>query len=394
MHTTPDDYEYDDAPELPSYSDSEAAAASSSFQQDRQPESRIAITEEDPYVTQRYEGLSMSGSKVNNVNASSIRMNSRLTDPDELQKYIEDYIRIIPPRPLVRIVGTHHETRYDASRKKHEKQRVVDFDISFNLSHHLKREGQFWAASAVDNSDIAYRGSFRMTRAPGYARDLEVGHHANPSLQDWCREYCASTSYLKVFRITRQLDGFTSAHIRTRVEHLVKSTHYHGHLDVSFPLEEQHVDIYNPHWVNRARIGWVRFLFYFTFLWLLTWPVLYFMTKWWAVYTVHWRWSRDEIDEQRQQGHRVFASISEREWAEKHGNLIKSLVLERFQGHGTVFPADVPDERVERLMRGSAPRTGNANVDAAVNFVQGGVGLWNAVQGRGGGDPRAWGADS
>lgn len=175
---------------------------------------------------------------------------------------------------------------------------------------------------------------------------------------------------------------------------LVRSTHYHGNLDISFPVEDKYIDIYNPNWINNARISWVRYLFYFTFLWIITWPVLLVMTKWWAVYFVRWTWARCEQDDEEQRALRVCASISEEEWARQHANLIKSLVLEKYQGDATHFPTDVPDARVEQNMRGRMPSTSNSSMDAAGNFVQGSVGLWNAAQGRGNGDPRAWGADS
>lgn len=398
MHTTRDDYEYDDAPALPSYSDSEAAAAASSssaFHSDAP--SRSETIAQDPYQTMRSNGLHMSGGKVRNTNEIGIRMEPHLTDPEKLQKYIENYIRVVPPSPLVRIVGTHQETRYDATKKKHEKERVVDFDIAFNLQRYLTRTDGMWRTFLADNSDKEFRGGFRRTRAPGYTRDVEVGDATTPSLADWCREYCDAKSSLKVFRIERQLVGFHPEPIRTQLTRAVRATHYHGNVDISFPLEDKYIDIYSPHWINRARISWVRYLFYFTFLWLLTWPMLFFATKWWTVYHVRWLWSRCEQDddEEPQRSWRVYAGgVSEQEWARRHTNLVKALVLEKFQGDAAAFPADVPDERVEGSTRGRTPSSGNANVDAAVNLVQGGVGLWNAVQGRGNGDPRAWGADS
>lgn len=99
----------------------------------------------------------------------------------------------------------------------------------------------------------------------------------------------------------------------------------------------------------------------------------------------------------QQRAYRAYASLSEDQWHERHKNLLKSLVLEKYQGDATQFPTDVPDERVTRgiqtrLLR--TPSTGNNNVDAAVNFIQGGMNAWNTLQGRGGGDPNAWGADS
>jgi hypothetical protein len=90
----------------------------------------------------------------------------------------------------------------------------------------------------------------------------------------------------------------------------------------------------------------------------------------------------------------VFASISEKQWIESHKNLVMSLVLEKYQGDATQFPTDVPEERVTRGIRARPSRTGNDNVDAAVSFIQGGMDVWNTLQGRGGRDPNAWGADS
>lgn len=71
-----------------------------------------------------------------------------------------------------------------------------------------------------------------------------------------------------------------------------------------------------------------------------------------------------------------------------------SLVLEKYEGDATQFPTDVPEERVARGIRARLPSTGNNNVDAAVSFIQGGMDAWNTLQGRGGRDPNAWGADS
>jgi len=395
MHTTPDDYNYDDMPELPSYSDSEAAAASSSVRQPADSET-INTTVTDPYasVLPDVGGLHTSGNKVQNGNETSIRMEECLTDFVELDNYVTKYISRIPPNPLARIVGTHQETRYNASNKKHEKERVIDFDISFSMQQYLTRANGMWQTYTADNSDKVHRGSWRKTRAKGYRQDIEVGEGEMPDLHAWCRDYCSSKSSLKMFRIQRQLIGLDTGYLHNNIERLVRSTHYHGNLDISFPLEHKNIDIYSPHWINRARISWVRYLFYLTFLWIITWPILIFTTKWWTVYTVNWTWSRCVQNDEEQRAWKEYAVISEKNWLQERANLIKSLVLEKYQGDATQFAVNVPDSRVAEHMRGGFRGTGNANVDSGVNFVQGGVGLWNAVQGRSTGDPRNWGSDS
>lgn len=72
MHTTPDDYDYEDAPELPSYSDSEAAASAS--RQADQPASQAMFS--DPYarVQPLSSAVAWSGNKVKNANETTIRM--------------------------------------------------------------------------------------------------------------------------------------------------------------------------------------------------------------------------------------------------------------------------------------------------------------------------------
>lgn len=385
MHTTADDYEAG----LPSYSDSEAAAASSYTQQSTRQDSAAPLLA-DPYpsVLGRSEGLQMSGNRVKNGNETSIRMEECLTDAIELENYIKDFVSVIPPNPLVRIVGTHQETRYNSTNKKREKQRVTDFDIAFSLQQYLTRGKGMWQTFTAENSEKTHRGSWRKSRAQGYSQDIEVGEGPEPSLTDVCRDYQNSKAMLKIFRIKRTLVDLDTTYLHKSIERAVRSTHYHGHLDISFPLEDKNVDIYSPHWINRARISWVRYLFYFTFLWIITWPILIFMTKWWSVYTVRWSWMRCETNEEEQRAYPVYASIAVQDWMQERSNLIKSLVLEQYQGDATAFAPNVPDERVQQHMRGSFQSTGNANVDSAVNFVQGGVGLWNAVQGRGGGDRR------
>ena len=72
MRTTREDYEYDDAPELPSYSDSEAAASASRQAND----SDQQVLYDDPYprVQPLSNAVAFSGNKVKNVNETTIRM--------------------------------------------------------------------------------------------------------------------------------------------------------------------------------------------------------------------------------------------------------------------------------------------------------------------------------
>ncbi|RMZ05729.1 hypothetical protein D0860_05823 [Hortaea werneckii] len=409
MHTTPDDYHYDDAPELPSYDDSEAAASTileeeTAFPPPPQDEYAPIQPPKGPTVSQwRNE----CGTTSININETTIRMDERLNDANELLTYVRGYLAAVPPRPCVRITGWHF--RKVERNKKTETEKTVDFDILFSLERYLPQAGasintrgeagKWWTQRVATNGEKCHRGSWRKSRAPIYRQDVEVGETAEPGLGDWCRDFAQSRAKLKIFRVTRDVLGLDQEDLRLRLQTVVRSTGYRGHIDVAFPIHEKHVDIYSPHWINRWRVTWwVRWLFFLTFLWIITWPILFFMTKRWSVYNVDWRWSwsctEPEGSSDAYRERTFYASITEKTWLEKHKGLIRALALEKYQGDATDLPLNVRRERPgnERL-----PSTGNANVDTAVSFVRGGVSAWNAIR-SGQGVPRAgeaewWGWD-
>ena len=112
------------------------------------------------------------------------------------------------------------------------------------------------------------------------------------------------------------------------------------------------------------------------------------------VYSVKWKWSVYYRNEVLRQMDMKYATITEQDWLSKHQNLLKCLVMEKFKGDASSFALDVSEERVQRNVNTRLPVTGNRNVDAAVNLIQGGVDVWNTIQGRGARDSLAWGADS
>jgi hypothetical protein len=320
-------------------------------------------------------------------------MDKRLVHPAQLFDYVNDYLRLIKPQPQVRVQGWHWETR--RRDNKNQQERVQDFDIVLDMSRYLKARHQFsnshdaaediwWVPYTVDNGSKAHRGSWRKTRARGYTQDVEIGTDRKPELLDWCEDFCSNSSPLKIFRVSRQVTGLDTELIRVKLIEQIRQTHYRGHVDVSFPIADKNVDIYSPHWINRARITWIRWIFYLSFLWIFTWPVLFFMTKRWSVYNVDWRFSYDAGDSNGRT-RKVYASISEQEWIHKHASLIKSLALDRFNGDATDFPTDVAQRRT------SGPPMGNRNEDPAASFVHSNIGAWEVLGGRGG---DGWGVDS
>lgn len=398
MHTTRSNYDYEDPAELPSYTDTIAADGKNyATASDLPPEDEYLIITPPKSATDGWRNRTPNKSCSQQVRIGSettVRMDERLSNPTQLYDYVNDYLRVVQPRPAVRIQGYHWETR--KKNNKNEQERVFDFDVVLSLQPFIPKastreeENEWWIPSTPENSDKVYRGSWRKSRAKGFTQDIEVGTDRKLELLDWCESFCADTSALKIFRVARNVTGLNTGYIKEQIEPLVRQTHYRGHVDVTFPTADKNVDIYSPHWINYARIRWVRWLFYLSFLWIFTWPILLFTTKRWNVYNVEWRFSRMVEDSDGRQS-KVYATISEAAWIKRHADLIKSLVLEQFHGDATKFPVDVDASR--RRILGGPSQTGNANVDTAVSFIQGGVSVWSTLNGRRG-DALGWGADS
>ncbi|KAF2724506.1 hypothetical protein K431DRAFT_217885 [Polychaeton citri CBS 116435] len=315
-------------------------------------------------------------------------MDPRLAGPEELYKYINDCLQHLPPTPRIHIRGSHTETRRRNDKK--ETHTVTDFAFSLSLGMYLGHgnDPEWRRARVATNGESTFRGSWRKTRAPGISQDLEVGGPEERDIQAWVEDYCSSPSKVKIFRVARTVTGMDEKYLKNAIEQAIRRTNYRGDVSVNVAVENRAVDIYSEHWVNKWRNGWQRWIFYLTFFWIFTWPILYFLTKRWAIYTVDWPFS--VAWPERGENARRFATISEEAWLRKHDNLIRRMAIDGFEGDASGMPLE---GREPAARNGRAPSTGNANVDSAVSFIQGGVGVWNSLQGRGGGDIDGWGGD-
>ncbi|KAF2268025.1 hypothetical protein CC78DRAFT_541247 [Lojkania enalia] len=375
LHTTPEAYSYDDAPEItglpPSYADSEAESA---IPATRGP---VVLQHVPPPKRMNHDdGYEISGGVPRVCETQSI-MDARY-DIDPV--YLEEGLRELAhqaPFPLVYIMGRHKETVRRGDKK--ETKEVIDFRIVLNLQHYLWKDFRgndttFMSLRTVDNGEKTYRGGFVKKRAPGFKQDLEVGA-SRPELVEWCHRYCASPSLLRIFRLRRIVTGFDETYLKNKIEGLIRSTNYRGHISVTFPVEDKNVDIYTNNRINQWRLKkWICWIFYLTFLWIFTWPYLFFATKRYAVVNAEWPFSFTDAS-----GHKQYATISEEQWFEKWHIGIRRLVLDRFQGEASeeqlqgviARPADPP-------MPGTV-RTGHAGVDNAVGILTQGFQVASAI---------------
>ena len=360
LHTTPDDYAYDDAPEFnepPSYADSEAGAAAAP---------RAPIHHIPPPTTRTDHSRPAFHNGKPQVCTTTTYMDPRYdSDPVFLETALRSFASTAPV-PLIYIMGTHKETTKRGDKK--ETHDVTDFRIVLNISSYLHpnfspSDTSTMNLATASNGEKTHRGTVLKKRAPGAKQDIEVGS-PSPTLTEWCHRFCASTSPLRIFRLKRTITGLDTTYLQDRISGLLRATNYRGHISITFPTEDSNVDIYTSHrlntWRNNKHICWA---FYLTFLWLITWPLLFFCTKRYAVVRAEWPFSLSS------NGRKTYTTVSEEQYVEKWSTAIRRLALDRYQGAAS-----------EEMMRGVAARpadppmpgtisTGHAGVDSAVGVL-------------------------
>lgn len=411
LHTTPDDYVYEDAPDVPllppSYSESTVQSGPALAPTPYDGDWVVAATElEEPdhgvvmYYNQDHDrGVSLSKGVPQIFETQNLLESNNDNNSQQFEDRLHQ-LSHVPPRPLVYIMGTHKEKRRnkDGKREEHE---ITDFRIVLQLKSFLA----YWdvdhfradalEVTTVTNGDKTYRGSFRKQRAPGYKQDLEIGDEAPPTLQDWCQQYCTSTSPHRIFRLRHEVVGLDTEYLRKRIEGIIRGTNYRGRLSITFPIEDAKIDFYSSSLVNKWRLNkWIRWFFYLTFLWIFTWPYLFFATKRWDVVRAKWYWSRIHDD-----GTKRYSTVSEEQWFERWHVGIRRLVLDRYEGmvhyphlQGVI---DRPNDPPNPGALAAPVNTGNARVDGALGLLSTGMRVASVLTR---GDPMAglqggWGYD-
>jgi hypothetical protein len=361
LHTQPGDRLYDDdVPELqgddlpPLYSDIEAEANA---------DAPLLPTIHNPsYVL---GALDATGIRVVDANSGDeCLINTRLDkDPKILERQIQ-LSATKPPRPSVRILGTHSQTVKENG--KSEKKTITDFDVSLELTPYLFSDatrGVSWTKlRTVENNEKARRGTILRKRAPGVKRDLEVSD-PKPTLAEWCHRYCASHAGVKSFALKRRVVGFDQERLKQKLEALVRGTNYRGTVDITFPVKDGWVLVYNDCKVNRWRMTpWVVWLCYLSFLWLFTWPFLFFRTKRYEVAVAEWPFSVQEAD-----GSKRYVSMSEDHIYNLWGRAISRAVLDKRQctldQEDLIASQTAPEEPLANVLQG-APRFLREGVNA------------------------------
>ena len=194
LHTTPDDYTYDDAPEIsglpPSYTDSEADSTLTPL---------ISATPihhvTPPTIRTDHSKPSFKNGKPTVCDTTNVMDPLYSADPAALEDAVLRFARVAPT-PLIYIMGTHKETVKKGDKK--ETMHITDFRIVINMQRYLRRDfveddTSHMSVVTVENGTKTHRGSVLKCRAPGVKQDLEVGGPQKASLKEWCHRFCASS---------------------------------------------------------------------------------------------------------------------------------------------------------------------------------------------------------
>ncbi|KAL8667707.1 MAG: hypothetical protein Q9202_000562 [Teloschistes flavicans] len=284
-----------------------------------------------------------------------------------------------PPTFTARMVGTHAETR--RTKEKEEKVTVTDFDVRLDMTHLL-------VPSAMTPPNLLRNGyetpSPGVKAYRGYRTKTASATESAEDADSYMNSYISSPFPVRSFTLNRHIINHDSASLETLLTSLIGSTNYRGHLNVSFPITHNRVTVYSPCWQNDCRDKtWLRWFFYLTFLWIFSWPYLWFVTRRWEVMTAVFPYSSAPDGRGRE-----FVVKSEHAFFQEWKTSIRRAVVGKRQGWiDEEYRIATEEAGSDALAR--QPSTGNATADGALGFLRQAVNVGRDVAMAGG-----WGADS
>lgn len=91
------------------------------------------------------------------------------------------------------------------------------------------------------------------------------------------------------FTITREVTNLDEKYLLDALNGVLRSTNYRGDISITFSLDDREISLMSDHWINRCRtnsfIWWICVILQ---LWIITWPVIWMMTKKWEVVNITW----------------------------------------------------------------------------------------------------------
>lgn len=313
-----------------------------------------------------------------------------------------------PPNLAVRLRGTHTETFRKRDGNK-EKKLITDFDIRLNMTHllvcpnpgHARDPAPCTLAlqprpqqrddppqehstptckyiKILDACQKGYRGTILKSREDPTA-DIEAAQN----LEYWSNKYVSDPHTVKTFTLRKEIAHHDTARLEALCRDLVHNTSYRGHTSITFETTYKKVVVNSPCLVNQWRINvYVQWLCYLTFTWIITWPVLFFITRRYDVVTAVFPY---RLDPERNRIAKPLVQ-SEEEFFEDWRQALTRAVLAQHQGW---VDGIYREETAQMVRSGNAVVTVQSPQNTVGGLMAGAVRLALGVPVANG-----WGADS
>lgn len=296
-----------------------------------------------------------------------------------------------PPRYFVDITGMHTET--SGSGKKETKNDVTDFSLTIDLTNLLTRgPRQGGYIELLPDNKRGYRGGIVPRLVPTMGAQNVEGQVDD--IRNWCEHYVQNPAKIKTFTLKREIRNHDTAKLAQLIRSAIKETNYWGRIQVNFRTTHNSVVVYSPGVVNDWRTTtWVRWVFYLSFLWVITWPLLFLFTRKYEVVKAVYPYADVIADEG---AGRSCTVMSEVEWYQKWESAIKRAALARMLCKDRCLDEEYRRASVEaetRRQRGAmqsreVPSPGSGFADRALGIFGDGLRMAGSIR-----DGMPWGAD-
>ncbi|KAM0133992.1 hypothetical protein ACHAP3_005708 [Botrytis cinerea] len=291
-----------------------------------------------------------------------------------------------PPGYYVNITGWHNETKRQGN--KETKSKIIDFLIRINITHLLARGvGLSGEVECLPNNVKGYRGGRISSSEPTVIADEET---QTDELKAWCEEYVSNPAGVKSFMLKREIINHDTKKLEQHLRSTLAETNYRGHVEIDFPSTHKRLIVYSPGKINEWRITtWIRWVFYLTFFWLISWPVLFFLTHKYEVVKVIFPYADRLVDDG---GGRTCTIMSEVEWLNLWESSIRRAALARMMCKDRCLDDAYRRETAAADARGlvaSSTQEPDTNIgNAALNILRQGLRVAEGFHAN-----RGWGGD-
>lgn len=297
------------------------------------------------------------------------------SDGEALYRFLMDQNTIFPTYACM-IKGSHTEEERSweyRNGKNHEtrsSRTVIDFEFKIDMTFgvwDLKQgnlkvvppgESIYRGGRFKDSGVVRSEATGNLVYAAGTSGEHVDGGIGLETVRDICYRYCNDKSTLKEFVMKKTTPGYDEDRLRAVFQDAVRSTGYIGDLDITFVHTRHKVIIQPDNKLSRLRTTWyVRWFFYLTLLFLISWPILFLTTKKYHLIQSEWPTYRLEWSQADGTYKKVF-KVSEERWGADWWDAIRWAAMSGRKGGLWLSEEDRQRVAQENLARDNYRRDG------------------------------------